>query len=143
MAKKIIGYVKLQVLAGKASPAPPIGPVLGQRGLNIMQFCKEFNTETQNVDVGTPIPVVITVYSDRSFSFIRKRPPVSFLLKKAAGLTKGAASTTNHGFAGKVSMSQVREIGEIKLVDLNCTDIESAIHQVLGSARSIGLQVTE
>lgn len=144
MAKKVIGYIKLQVPAGKANPSPPIGPALGQRGLNIMQFCKEFNaeTQTQNIETGMPIPVIITVYSDRSFSFATKTPPVSFLLKKAAGVEKGTAAM-DRGFVGSVTMKQVCEIGQIKLKDLNCPDIKAAVRQVVGSARSMGLQVME
>ncbi len=142
MAKKIVGYIKIQVPAAKANPSPPIGPALGQRGLNIMQFCKEFNAATQIFEVGTPIPVLITAYSDRSFSFVTRTPPVSYFLKKAAGVEKGAA-TTDRGFIGSVSMSTLREIAQAKFNDLNCYDLESAVRQMVGSARSMGLQVTE
>ncbi|VBB69001.1 LSU ribosomal protein L11p (L12e) [invertebrate metagenome] len=142
MAKKIVGYIKIQVPAAKANPSPPIGPALGQRGLNIMQFCKEFNAATQSLEVGTPIPVLITAYSDRSFSFVTRTPPVSYFLKKAAGLEKGAAAT-NRGFSGSVSIGKLREIAQAKLQDLNCHDLDAAVRQVVGSARSMGLQVTE
>lgn len=142
MAKKIVGYIKLQVPAGKANPSPPIGPALGQRGLNIMQFCKEFNAVTQNLEGGMPIPVLITAYSDRSFSFITKTPPVSFFLKKAAGVEKGAVAT-GRGFVGSISIDKIREIAEAKFKDLNCYNIEAAILQIAGSARSMGLQVVE
>lgn len=142
MAKKIVGYIKLQVPAGKANPSPPIGPALGQRGLNIMQFCKEFNATTQNLEVGMPIPVLITAYSDRSFSFVTRTPPVGYFLKKAAGVEKGAA-TSSRGFIGSIPMDKVREIASAKLKDLNCQDIEAAVQQVVGSARSMGLQVVE
>ncbi len=142
MAKKIVGYIKLQVPAGKANPSPPIGPALGQRGLNIMQFCKEFNAATQGLEVGMPIPVVITAYSDRSLSFVTRTSPVSYFLKKAAGIERGTA-TTGRGFAGSITMNEVREIATVKLKDLNCRDIEAAVRQIVGSARSMGLQVTE
>ena len=143
MAKKIVGYIKIQVPAAKANPSPPIGPALGQRGLNIMQFCKEFNAATQNFEVGTPIPVLITAYSDRSFSFVMRTPPVSYFLKKAAGVEKGAATTESGGASGSISMSKLREIAQAKLNDMNCYDLESAVRQMVGSARSMGLQVTE
>ena len=142
MAKKIEGYVKLEIPAGKANPSPPIGPALGQRGVNIMEFCKAFNAQTQQIEVGTPTPVIITVYSDRSFTFITKTPPVSFFLKRAAKIDKGSG-TTGRGFAGKVTMAQVREIAEKKMPDLNSPTIESAMAQVKGSARSMGLEVVE
>ncbi|MFN3076533.1 MAG: 50S ribosomal protein L11 [Alphaproteobacteria bacterium] len=142
MAKKITGYIKLQVPAGKANPSPPIGPALGQRGLNIMAFCKEFNAQTQSLEPGMPIPVVITAFSDRSFSFVTKTPPVSFFLKRAAGITKGSV-TTGRGFVGKVTMEKVREIAAQKMPDLNCHDIESAVAQIVGSAKSMGLEVVE
>ena len=140
MAKKIIGYIKLQVKAGKANPSPPIGPALGQRGLNIMEFCKAFNASTQALEPGTPIPVVITAYSDRTFSFITKTPPVSFFVKRAAGVDKGS-KTTGVGHVGKMTMDQVREIARTKMPDLNCHDVDSAVAQVLGSAKSMGIEV--
>lgn len=142
MAKKIEGYIKLQVPAGKANPSPPIGPALGQRGLNIMEFCKAFNAKTQDLEVGMPIPVVITAYSDRSFTFVTKTPPNTYFLKKAAGLNKGS-QTPGKGMAGKVTMAQVREIAQKKMVDLNANDVEAASQMIIGSARSMGLQVVE
>ena len=142
MAKKITGYVKLQVPAGKANPSPPIGPALGQAGLNIMEFCKTFNAQTQKLEQGMPIPVLITVYQDRTFSFVTKTPPASYYLKKAANVEKGA-SATGKGTVGRVTMAQVREIAKIKLPDLNTTDIEAAAKMIVGSARSIGLEVVE
>ena len=142
MAKKIEGYVKLEIPAGKANPSPPVGPALGQRGVNIMQFCKEFNAATQGGEIGVPTPVVITVYSDRSFTFVTKTPPTSFFLKRAAKIDKGSG-TTGRGFAGKVTNSQIREIAEKKMPDLNSPTIESAMAQVAGSARSMGLEVVE
>ncbi len=140
MAKKIDGYIKLQVPAGKANPSPPIGPALGQRGVNIMAFCKEFNAATQNMEPGMPIPVVITVYADRSFSYISKTPPASYFLKRAAGLEKGAPEAGRES-VGQVTMKQVREIAEQKMVDLNANDIEAACKIIAGSARSMGLEV--
>ena len=142
MAKKITGYIKLQVPAGKANPSPPIGPALGQRGLNIMQFVKEFNAATQGMEPGMPVPVVITAFADRTFSFVTKTPPVSYFLKKAAGVAKGS-STTGRGFAGKVTMAQCREIAEAKMKDLNANDVEGAVQMIVGSARSMGLEVAE
>lgn len=142
MAKKITGYIKLQVAAGKANPSPPIGPALGQRGLNIMEFCKAFNAQTQNVEPGTPLPVVITVYADRTFSFVMKTPPVSFFLKRAAGVNKGS-QTPGRGTAGNVTMAQIRDIAEKKNVDLNANDIDAACQMIIGSARSMGLEVVE
>jgi large subunit ribosomal protein L11 len=142
MAKKITGYVKLQVPAGSANPSPPIGPALGQRGLNIMEFCKAFNAQTQQMEKGSPIPVVITVYADRSFSFEMKTPPVSFFLKKAANIQSGA-KTPGRGAVGSVTRAQVKEIAENKMKDLNCETIESAMKMVEGSARSMGLEVRE
>ncbi|ACB94983.1 50S ribosomal protein L11 [Beijerinckia indica] len=142
MAKKIAGYVKLQVPAGDAKPAPPIGPALGQRGLNIMEFCKAFNAKTAQMEKGTPIPVVITAYADRSFTFEMKLPPVSYFLKKASGIQSGA-KTTGRGFIGKVTKAQVREIAEKKLPDLNCQSVDAAATMIEGSARSMGLQVVE
>jgi large subunit ribosomal protein L11 len=142
MAKKIVGYVKLQVPAGKANPSPPIGPALGQRGLNIMEFCKTFNAQTQGLEPGMPIPVVITAYSDRTFTFVTKTPPVTYFLKKAAGITKGT-TTPGKGTVGEVSMAQIREIAEKKMVDLNANDVEAASSMIVGSARSMGLKVVE
>lgn len=142
MAKKITGYIKLQVAAGKANPSPPIGPALGQRGLNIMEFCKAFNAQTQSVEPGTPLPVVITVYADRTFSFVTKTPPNSFFLKKAAKIAKGSTAPGRTS-AGSVTMAQIREIAEIKMKDLNAHDIDSAAKMVIGSAMSMGLTVKE
>ena len=140
MAKKITGYVKLQVAAGSATPSPPIGPALGQRGLNIMEFCKAFNAKSANFEKGSPIPVVITVYQDRSFTFEMKMPPVSFYLKKAANLKSGS-KTPGRGVVGRVSKQQIIEIAEKKIADLNCSTIESAVAMIEGSARSMGLEV--
>ena len=142
MAKKIVGYIKLQVPAGKANPSPPIGPALGQRGLNIMEFCKTFNAQTQGLEVGMPIPVVITAYSDRTFTFVTKTPPVTYFLKKAAGVQKGT-TTPGKGTVGQVTMAQVREIAEKKMADLNANDVEAASSMIIGSARSMGLKVVE
>jgi large subunit ribosomal protein L11 len=148
MAKKITGYIKLQVPAGAANPSPPIGPALGQRGLNIMEFCKAFNARTAQLEKGAPIPVVITAYQDRSFTFEMRQPPVTFFLKKAANLKIGkkpasGSKTPGRGFVGKVTKEQVREIAEKKIVDLNCDTIEAAMKMIEGSARSMGLQVVE
>ena len=140
MAKKITGYIKLQVPAGAANPSPPIGPALGQRGLNIMEFCKAFNSQTQQQEKGAPIPVVITVYADRSFSFEMKTPPVSFFLKKAANLQSGS-KTPGRDPVGAVTKAQVKEIAERKMKDLNCDTVEAAMKMVEGSARSMGLEV--
>jgi large subunit ribosomal protein L11 len=140
MAKKIAGYIKLQVPAGAANPSPPIGPALGQRGLNIMEFCKAFNAKTAQMEKGTPIPVVITAYQDRSFTFEMKQPPVSYFLKKAAGVQSGA-KTTGRGFVGQVTRAQINEIAQKKMPDLNCESIEAAAAMIEGSARSIGLEV--
>jgi large subunit ribosomal protein L11 len=142
MAKEVIGLIKLQVPAGAANPSPPIGPALGQRGLNIMDFCKQFNAKTQGMEKGTPIPVVITAYSDRSFTFITKMPPNSFFIKKAAKIEKGA-QTAGTQTVGKITMEQVREIAKQKMQDLNANDIEAACAMIIGSARSMGIQVTE
>ena len=142
MAKKVTGTLKLQVPAGAANPAPPIGPALGQRGLNIMEFCKAFNAQTQKIEKNTPIPVVITTYQDRSFTFEMKTPPVSYFLKKAAKLESGS-KTPGREVAGKVSKSQVREIAQQKMKDLNCDTIEAAMKMIEGSARSMGLEVGE
>jgi large subunit ribosomal protein L11 len=146
MAKKITGYVKLQVPAGDAKPSPPIGPALGQRGLNIMEFCKSFNAQTAKMEKGTPVPVVITVYADRSFTFEMKTPPVAFFLKKAAGLSTQkkpgtGAKTPGRDKAGSVTRAQVKEIAEQKMKDLNCDSIESAMKMIEGSARSMGVEV--
>ncbi|MEM1193271.1 MAG: 50S ribosomal protein L11 [Pseudomonadota bacterium] len=140
MAKKITGYLKLQVPAGSATPSPPIGPALGQRGLNIMEFCKAFNAASQEMDKGMPIPTVITIYSDKSFTFKTKTPPASFLLKKAAGLQKGGP-TPGRDVAGSVTTAQCREIPEMKMKDLNANDLDAATKIIEGSARAMGLQV--
>ncbi|NQW10112.1 MAG: 50S ribosomal protein L11 [Alphaproteobacteria bacterium] len=142
MAKKIVGYIKLEIPAGAANPSPPVGPALGQRGLNIMEFCKAFNAATEKLEKGMPIPVVITAYGDRTFSFITKTPPVAHFLKKASGLPKGAP-TPGKATVGRVTMAQVREIAETKMPDLNAVDIDGAMAMVKGSARSMGLEVVE
>ena len=142
MAKKVKGYIKLQVPAGQANPSPPIGPALGQAGLNIMEFCKAFNAQTQNLEQGMPVPVVITAYGDRTFSFITKTPPTSFLLKRAAGVQKGAKDVLREN-VGSVNQDQVREIAEVKMQDLNAKDLEGAMRMVAGSARSMGIEVVE
>ena len=140
MAKKITGYVKLQVPAGAANPSPPIGPALGQRGINIMEFCKAFNAQSQEMEKGSPIPVVITYYQDKSFTFQMKTPPVSFFLKKAANLKSGS-KTPGRGSVGSVTRAQVREIAQAKMKDLNANDIENAMLLIEGSARSMGITV--
>jgi len=140
MAKKITGYIKLQVKAGEANPSPPIGPALGQRGVNIMEFCKAFNAQTQNVEKGMPLPVVITVYSDRSFTFIMKTPPATFLLKKAVGLKSGSANP-NKNKVGKINRDQLADIATAKMPDLTAADMDAAIRTIAGSARSMGLEV--
>ena len=142
MAKKITGYIKLQVPAGKANPSPPIGPALGQRGVNIMEFCKAFNAQTQDQETGTPLPTVITVYADRSFSFVTKTPPASYLIKKAANLKSGSKEPGKIS-AGTIARSKLREIAEAKMKDLNANDIESATRIIEGSARAMGLTVVE
>jgi large subunit ribosomal protein L11 len=142
MAKKITGYLKLQVPAGAANPSPPIGPALGQRGLAIMDFCKQFNAATAKMEKGMPIPVVITAYADRSFSFEMKTPPVSYFIKKAAKLESGS-KTPGREKAGSISRTQVREIAEQKMKDLNCDTMDAAMKMVAGSARSMGIEVTE
>jgi large subunit ribosomal protein L11 len=142
MAKKITGYIKLQVPAGKANPSPPIGPALGQRGVNIMEFCKAFNASTGDQEVGTPLPTVITVYADRSFSFETKTPPASYLIKKAAGLKSGSKEPGKVS-AGTIARSKLMEIAEAKMKDLNANDIEAATKIIEGSARAMGLQVVE
>jgi large subunit ribosomal protein L11 len=147
MAKKVTGYIKLQVPAGAANPSPPIGPALGQRGLNIMEFCKAFNARTQQLEKGMPIPVIITAYQDRSFTFEMKQPPVSFFLKKAAGMKIGkkpasGSKTPGKGApAGRVTEAQLREIAEKKMPDLNCNDVDAAIAMIRGSARAMGLEI--
>jgi large subunit ribosomal protein L11 len=142
MAKKVTGFLKLQVPAGAANPSPPIGPALGQRGLNIMEFCKAFNAQTQKLEKGAPIPVVITIYGDRSFTFEMKTPPVSFFLKKAAQLESGAKAP-GRDKVGKVTRAQVKEIAEQKMKDLNCSTVEAAMRMIEGSARSMGIEVGE
>ena len=140
MSKKIEAYIKLQVPAGQANPSPPVGPALGQRGVNIMEFCKAFNAETQAMEPGMPIPVVITVYSDKSFTFIRKTPPASILLKKAAGITSGSAEP-HVNKVGKVNRAQLEEIATLKMPDLTARDMDAAVKTIAGSARSAGIEV--
>ena len=142
MAKKIEGYIKLQVPAGSATPSPPIGPALGQRGVNIMEFCKAFNASTQEMEKGMPIPTIITVYGDRSFTFVTKTPPASFLLKKAAKLKSGSKEPGKIS-AGTITQSAIKEIAETKMADLNANDIDQAMKIIAGSARSMGLEVVE
>ena len=142
MAKKIEGYIKLQVSAGSATPSPPIGPALGQRGVNIMEFCKAFNAATQEMEKGMPIPTVITVYADRSFTFVTKTPPATFFIKKAAGIKSGS-KTPGKASAGSIKRSQLAEIAQTKMADLNANDIEAATKIIEGSARAMGLQVVE
>jgi large subunit ribosomal protein L11 len=142
MAKKITGYIKLQVPAGDAKPAPPIGPALGQRGVNIMEFCKAFNAQTANVDKGTPLPTIITVYADRSFTFTMKQPPATFLIKKAINLKSGSKEP-GKVVAGKITRAQLAEIAQAKMVDLNANDIDAATKIIEGSARAMGLDVVE
>ena len=142
MAKKILGYIKLQVPAGAATPSPPIGPALGQRGVNIMGFCKEFNARTENVQKGTPLPTVITVYQDKSFTFVTKTPPASYYIKQATGLKSGSGKTGRET-VGKITRKQLREIAEKKMKDLNANDIEAAAKIIEGSARSMGLAIVE
>ena len=142
MAKKVTGFLKLQVPAGAANPSPPIGPALGQRGLNIMEFCKAFNAQTQKMEKNTPIPVIITTHQDRSFTFELKTPPVSFFIKKAAKLESGS-KTPGREPAGQINKKQVREIAEQKMKDLNCDTIEAAMKMIEGSARSMGISVAE
>jgi large subunit ribosomal protein L11 len=140
MAKKVQGYVKLQVPAGAANPSPPIGPALGQQGVNIMEFCKQFNAQTQKLEKGLPIPVVITVYSDRSFTFIMKTPPASVLIRKAIGIEKGSG-TPNSAKVGKISRKQLEEIAKTKQPDLTAADLDAAVRTIAGSARSMGVDV--
>ncbi len=139
MAKKIDAYIKLQVAAGQANPSPPVGPALGQRGLNIMEFCKTFNAQTKDMEPGTPIPVIITVYSDKSFTFIRKTPPATILLKKAAGIESGSKTPHTHK-VGKVTRAQLEEIAKVKMADLNAHDLDAAVKIIAGSARSMGIE---
>ncbi|MEE9452609.1 MAG: 50S ribosomal protein L11 [Gammaproteobacteria bacterium] len=142
MAKKIEAYIKLQVPAGKANPSPPVGPALGQHGVNIMEFCKSFNAQTQKEEAGMPLPVIITVYSDRSFTFIIKTPPVAVLLKKALGIKSGSA-TPNVEKVGKVTRKQLEEIAKIKAPDITAADMDAAVRIIMGSARSMGIEVEE
>jgi len=142
MAKKIDGYIKLNIPAGGANPSPPVGPALGQRGVNITEFCKAFNAATDSLEKNMPVPVVITVYQDKSFTFITKTAPVSFFLKKAAGMSKGGQEP-GRSVAGKVTMAQVREIADQKMGDMNAVDVEGAMQMVIGSARAMGLEVVE
>jgi large subunit ribosomal protein L11 len=140
MAKKVNGYVKLQVPAGAANPSPPIGPALGQQGVNIMEFCKQFNAATQKVEKGLPIPVIITVYSDRSFTFVMKTPPAAVLIRKAIGIEKGSG-TPNTAKVGKISRKQLEDIAKLKTPDLTAADLEAAVRTIAGSARSMGVDV--
>ncbi|HZU64724.1 MAG TPA: 50S ribosomal protein L11 [Novosphingobium sp.] len=142
MAKKIDGYIKLQIAAGQAKPSPPIGPALGQRGVNIMGFCKEFNAATQEVEAGTPLPTIITVYSDKSFSFVTKTPPATFFIKKALGLKSGS-KTPGKASAGTITRAQLADIATLKMKDLNANDLDQAVKIIEGSARSMGIQVVE
>jgi large subunit ribosomal protein L11 len=143
MAKKIVGFIKLQIPAGKANPSPPIGPALAQKGLNIMEFCKAFNAKTQGMEPGMPVPVVITAYTDKSFTYIMKTPPVTYYIKKAARIESGSQKTGISASVAKITMSQVREIAEAKFEDLNANDIEAASEMIIGSARSMGVDVVE
>lgn len=140
MAKKVIGYIKLQIPAGKANPSPPVGPALGQRGLNIMEFCKAFNAATQGVEPGLPIPVVITAFADKSFTFVMKTPPATILIKKAANITKGS-STPHSNKVGKITRKQAEEIATTKMPDLTAADMDAAVRIIAGSARSMGIEV--
>jgi large subunit ribosomal protein L11 len=142
MAKKIEGYIKLQVAAGKANPSPPIGPALGQRGVNIMEFCKQFNAATQKIEAGSPVPVVITVYSDRSFTFVTKTAPASYLIMKKASIAKGSQEPGKN-FVGTISMAALREVAQMKMQDLNANDVEGAAAMLRGTALSMGLKVVE
>jgi large subunit ribosomal protein L11 len=143
MAKKIVGYIKLQIPAGKANPSPPVGPALGQRGLNIMQFVKEFNAATQGMEPGMPVPVVITAYGDRTFSFVMKTPPNTYFLKKAAGIDKGTTTPGKGAAVGKVTMAQLHEIAKKKMIHMNANDEDAAVRMLIGSARSMGVTVVE
>ncbi len=143
MAKKIIGFIKLQIPAGKANPSPPIGPALAQKGLNIMEFCKAFNAKTQKMEPGMPVPVVITAYADKSFTYIMKTPPATYFIKKAAKIQSGSQKTGVSAPVAKITMEQIREIAKEKLEDLNANDIEKASQMIIGSARSMGVDVVE
>lgn len=143
MAKKVVGYIKLQIPAGKANPSPPIGPALAQKGLNIMEFCKAFNAKTQQMEPGMPIPVVITAYADKSFTYVMKTPPVTYYIKKTAKITSGSQKTGITAPVAKIKMSQVNEIAQQKMQDLNANTIESAAQMIIGSARSMGVEVVE
>lgn len=143
MAKKVVGYIKLEIAAGKANPSPPVGPALGQRGLNIMEFCKAFNAATQKAEPGAPIPVTITAYQDRTFTFETRLSPVSYYLKKAAKIKKGSQTPGKGNTCGKITMNQIREIAEAKMKDLNANDVDAAAQMVRGSAVSMGLDVVE
>ena len=143
MAKKIVGYIKLQIPAGKANPSPPVGPALGQRGLNIMAFCKEFNALTANMEPGMPVPIVITAFGDRTFTFITKTPPNTYFLKKAAGVTAGSTTPGKGNMVGRVTVAQLREIAATKMKNMNANDVEGAVSMLRGSARSMGLSVVE
>jgi len=140
MAKKVTGYIKLQIPAGQANPSPPVGPALGQQGVNIMEFCKQFNAQTQKLEKGLPIPVIITVYTDRSFTFIMKTPPAAVLIRKAIGIEKGSG-TPNTAKVGKISRKQLEEVAKMKLPDLTAADLEAAVRTIAGSARSMGVDV--
>jgi len=143
MAKKIAGYIKLQIPAGKANPSPPVGPALGQRGLNIMQFCKDFNAATHNMEPGMSVPVVITAFADRTFSFITKTPPNTYFLMKAAKVDKGSQTVGKAAPIGQITMEQLREIAAVKMKDMNANDVDGAVRMLVGSARSMGLTVVE
>lgn len=143
MAKKVVGYIKLQIPAGKANPSPPIGPALAQKGLNIMEFCKAFNAKTQQMEPGMPIPVVITAYADKSFTYVMKTPPVTYYIKKAAKITSGSQKTGISAPVAKITMLQVNEIAKAKMQDLNANTIEAAAQMIIGSARSMGVEVVE
>lgn len=143
MAKKIVGFIKLQIPAGKANPSPPIGPALAQKGLNIMEFCKAFNAKTQKMEPGMPIPVVLTAFADKSFTFIMKTPPVTYYIKKAAKIQSGSQKTGISAPVAKITMSQVREIANEKMQDLNANDIDAASQMIIGSAKSMGVEVVE
>lgn len=143
MAKKVVGYIKLQIPAGKANPSPPIGPALAQKGLNIMEFCKAFNAKTQQMEPGMPIPVVITAYADKSFTYVMKTPPVTYYIKKAAKITSGSQKTGITAPVAKIKMSQVNEIAQQKMQDLNANTIEAAAQMIIGSAKSMGVEVVE
>lgn len=143
MAKKIVGFIKLQIPAGKANPSPPIGPALAQKGLNIMEFCKAFNAKTQKMEPGMPVPVVITAYADKSFTYVMKTPPVTYYIKKAAKIQSGSQKTGISAPIAKITMDQVKEIAKEKMQDLNANDIDAAVQMIIGSARSMGVDVAE